>query len=145
MQVHPYLNFDGNAEDALRFYETALKGKLSPIVRFGDMAGGEWTPPPAEAKKVMHAGVSFGNGQMLMASDVPKGMGKPVVVGTNSYISLHPDSRQEADRLFAALSEGGKVEMPMGDQAWGDYWGAFTDRFGTQWMINHHDASKDKA
>jgi PhnB protein len=72
-----------------------------------------------------------------MGTDAPESMGFKVNPGNNVYISLHPDSREEADRLFSALSAGGKVEMPMQDMFWGDYYGSLTDKFGTQWMINY--------
>tara|TARA_B100000929_G_C15465731_1_gene406108 strand:+ start:1188 stop:1394 length:207 start_codon:yes stop_codon:yes gene_type:complete len=66
-------------------------------------------------------------------------MGQKLTDGNNNYISLHPDSRDDADRLFNGLSKGGKVEMPMEDQFWGDYFGSFTDKFGVNWMVNYND------
>ena len=93
--------------------------------------------PERDQDKVMHVGLRVGDDQMIMASDTLESLGQELVVGNNAYISLHPDSKEEADRLFAALSEGGTVEMPMADQVWGDYYGSFKDRFGVQWMINY--------
>lgn len=75
-----------------------------------------------------------------MASDMIDGMGPEHVLGTNMNISVHPDSREEADRSFAELSEGGKVGMPLADQFWGDYFGHFTDCFGIQWMVSYRAA-----
>ena len=108
-------------------------------MRFGDIPPMEGMPPlPDEMKnRVMHVGINLGD-QVLMGSDTMPGMGKPFQTGNNNYISIHPDSREEADRIFGELSEGGEVESPMEDQFWGDYWGSFTDKFGTNWMINYN-------
>ena len=65
-----------------------------------------------------------------------------VIPGNNFSISVHPDSRQDADRIFNALAEGGTVTMPMADQFWGDYFGSVTDRFGINWMVNYNDPTK---
>jgi PhnB protein len=72
-----------------------------------------------------------------MATDALESMGHPVTMGNNFYISISPDSKQEAERLFNGLSEGGKVEMPLSDQFWGAYYGSCRDKFGVGWMINY--------
>lgn len=136
MRLHTYLNFDGDAEEAFRFYEKALGGKLSEISRFRDMPPGDFEVDPADEDKVMHVALELGDGERLMASDTPSSMADERVVGTNVSISVHPDSREEADRIFQALSEGGEVEMEMQDAFWGAYFGSLTDRFGVQWMLN---------
>ena len=82
--------------------------------------------------------VPLGKDQMLMGTDALESHGHNLVQGNNVHISVHPDSKAEADRLFTALSEGGKVQMPMADQPWGDYYGNFQDKFGVHWMINYH-------
>ena len=81
-------------------------------------------------------GVDYLLGRPIMASDVLPGMGPARVVGNHINISLHPSSKAEADRVFAALAEGGTVTMPLADQFWGDYFGSFVDRYGVPWMIN---------
>jgi len=86
----------------------------------------------------MHIGLPVGNEQMLMASDVLESLEHQLVPGNNIYISVHPDSKAEADRLFNALAEGAKIEMPIADQPWGDYYGSLRDQFGVHWMINYH-------
>lgn len=139
MQLTPYLNFDGNTEEVFRFYEKAFQGKLGPINRFGDMPMPGVEMPDAAKSRVMHVRLDIPGGPSLMGSDIVPELGQKLVVGNNAYISIHPTSKAEADRLFAVLSEGGKVEMAMADQPWGDYWGAFSDRFGIQWMINYHE------
>ena len=90
---------------------------------------------------VMHVGLALPDGQMLMGSDRVEGMGPPRKAGNTYSISLHPDSREQADRIFRGLAEGGTVTMPMADQFWGDYYGSLTDRFGVLWMVNYNAES----
>lgn len=138
MKIHPYLNFDGRTEEAFRFYEKALGGKLTEFHRFGAMPAQEgFELTPAQKNLVMHVGLELPGGQNIMASDVIAGMGPSRVEGNNISISLHPDSRQDADRFFNALAEGGRITMPIADQFWGDYFGSLTDRFGINWMVNY--------
>ena len=140
MKIHAYLNFDGKAEEALRFYRPILGGKLTEIHRFSSMPQeGGFELTTEQKNLVMHVGLELPDGQMLMASDVIEGMGQ-LVEGNNISISVHPDSRLEADRIFGALIEGGDVIMPMADQFWGDYFGSLTDRFGINWMVNYSAA-----
>ena len=143
MKLNPYLNFDGNCEEAFNFYKKVFKKEFNQygIIRFGDLPPQEGVEIPDDIKnRVMHVGIDLGE-QMLMGSDIMPGMNnRPFKTGDNSYISLHPDSREEADRLFNELSEGGTVEMPMVDQFWGDYFGSFIDKFGNCWMINYNEA-----
>lgn len=140
MNLSPYLNFPGNAEEAMTFYAQALGGTLGDVFRFGAMPGSEEIPKELH-NGVMHVGLDLPGGSRLMASDVMEGMGPPYVAGTNMSISVHPDSREEADKIFKALSEGGTITMPLADQFWGDYYGMLTDRFGIQWMVNFHDGN----
>lgn len=140
MKINPYLNFDGTTEEALRFYEKAIGGKLTEIHRFGSMPqqnGFELTPE--QKARVMHVALELPDGQTIMASDRMPGMGPARVEGNNFSVSVHPDSRQEADRIFNALAQGGTITMPIADQFWGDYFGGLTDRFGINWMVNYSD------
>lgn len=139
MKVNVYLNFPGNTEEAFEFYRSVFGGEFSSVVRFKDMPMEGVTIPEADQDKLMHISLPVGDGQVLMATDVLTSLGQELNTGNNAHISLHPDSRQEADRLFAALSQGGTVEMPIGDQVWGDYYGSFRDRFGVNWMVNHSE------
>lgn len=137
--VSTYLNFRQTTEQAFAFYKTVFKTEyMGPIARFGDMPPSAECPPVPEADKnlVLHVALPILAGHVLMASDCPDSMGQPFAQGNNVYINLQPDTRGEADRLFNELSAGGAVEMPMQDMFWGDYFGSFTDRFGTRWMIN---------
>ncbi len=142
--VGTYLNFAGNTEEAFTFYKSVFNTEFTGdgIMRMGDAPPQEGQPEMSEAEKnlVMHVGLQILGGHFLMGTDVPESMG-PVTMGTNVYISLNPDSREEADRLFAALSGGGDAEMPLAYQFWGDYFGSLVDRFGVQWMINYTPAS----
>ena len=137
--VSTYLNFNGQTEEAFEFYRSVFGTEYdgNGIMRMGDVPPSEEMSEASEKDRnlVMHVSLPILGGHRLMGSDVPEHWGQ-TTVGTNYYISLHPETREEADRLFAALSEGGKIESEMADQFWGDYWGAFTDKFGVQWMIN---------
>jgi PhnB protein len=139
-KLNPYLNFDGNCEAAFNHYKKVFGGEFSGqgVMRFGDMPVCDEIPPLADEHKnrVMHVSLPIGN-ELLMGSDIMPGFGNgPFKIGDNTYVSIHPNSREEADRLFKELSEGGEIEMPMEDQFWGDYFGSFRDRFGISWMVN---------
>jgi PhnB protein len=142
MKIHAYLNFAGHAEEACRFYADVLGGTLTDIHRFGSMPpNDEFQLTDEQKNMVMHVGVQLPDGQMIMASDMLEGVGPPRIQGTTVSLSVHPTSRDEADRIFSGLAEGGTVTMPMEDQFWGDYYGAVTDRFGMHWMVNHNEAN----
>lgn len=134
MVLNPYLNFDGNAEEAFRFYHSVFGGELT-VRKMNEMPGVE-NLPDNEKNRAMHVSLPIGKGQFLMASDCLPSAGHVLHVGNNNYISITPDSRAEADRLFNGLSAGGKIEMPMEDMFWGDYFGSFEDKYGVRWMIN---------
>lgn len=132
-----YLNFAGNTEEAFNFYRSVFGGEFSSVVRFKDMPMEGTSIPKDDEDKIMHIGLPISEDQMLMATDTLASLGQELTQGNNVHVSIHPDSREQADRLFNALSEGGTVEVPIGDQPWGDYYGNFTDRFGVQWMVNY--------
>ena len=100
MKVNPYLNFDGNAREAFEFYKSVFGGEFSAVQTFGEMPAGDKPMSEEEKSLVMHISLPLGDGQFLMASDVSKAMGMKLVVGNNNYISLHPDSLEEAKKLF---------------------------------------------
>lgn len=137
--VATYLNFERNAEEAFNFYKSVFGGEFEgEIMRFSQMPQQEGTPPLKEEDKnlVMHVSLPIMGGYKLMGADAPESMGIKLVKGNNVYISLQPDSRAETTRLFNALSEGGKIEMPLQDMFWGDFFGSFVDKFGVCWMFN---------
>lgn len=136
-KVHTYLNFAGNAEEAFEFYRSVFGGEFSSRVRFQDMPMEGVDIPEQDQDKMMHIALPIGDDDILMASDALESLGQQLSQGNNVYVSLHPDSREEADRIFSSLSQGGEVEMPIADQMWGDYFGSFKDKFGVRWMVNH--------
>lgn len=137
MKTNPYLNFDGQAEEAFEFYKSVFGGEFSQIMRMSDMPGNEGISEN-ERNRLMHISLPIGDTTILMASDIMPSMGHTLDKGNHMYISLHTDSREEADRIFNGLSQGGEVEMPMEDQFWGDYFGSFIDKYGIGWMINYN-------
>ena len=136
-KLHSYLNFAGNTEEAFNFYKSVFGGEFSSVVRFKELPIEGVTLSAEDEAKIMHIGLPIGEDEVLMASDTLKSLGQELVEGNNVYISVHPESREEADRLFNTLSEGGDVEMPIADQPWGDYYGSFKDKFGVNWMVNY--------
>ena len=136
--INPYLNFDGTAEEAMNFYKGVFGGDFTgPVMRWGEAPGCEEFNLTEENKgKVMHMALPISDGNVIMASDSIKGLGPALEVGNNVSIAIGPKSREEADRLFAGLSEGGQVSMPMSEAFWGGYFGSFVDKFGINWLIN---------
>ncbi len=133
-----YLNFKRNTEEAFLFYKQVFGTDFTgPIARM-DTAPQDPERPLAEEDKnlVMHVELPITGGHVLMGTDAPESMGFTLQQGNNVYINLEPDTPEEAERLFGALSEGGKVEMPLQEMFWGAIFGSLTDRFGVQWMVN---------
>ncbi len=136
--VSVYLYFTDQTEAAFAFYKDVFGTEyVMEPVRFGAMSGGEGMPEMPDEIKNLIANVQLPilDGHVLMGSDSPALFGNSTVVGTNVQICLKPDSREEADALFAALSAGGTVDRPMEDMVWGDYYGELADRFGIKWII----------
>lgn len=132
-----YLNFKGNCEAAFEFYQRVFQTELAgPPMRFGEMPPDDNYPVADENKNdIMHIALPILGGHQLMGSDVPPAMQHGFIVGTNVNIHVGPDTRAEAERLFAALGEGGQVQMPLQEQFWGDFFGMVTDQFGVHWMV----------
>ncbi|HER09393.1 MAG TPA: VOC family protein [Bacteroides sp.] len=137
--VSTYLNFQRNTEEAFHFYKSVFGGDfVGGISRFRDIPGSVEMPPIPEEDRdlVMHVALPILGGHLLMGTDAPESMQFRVNPGNNVYINLEPDTREEADRLFRALSEGGAVEMEMQETFWGAYYGSCKDKYGVQWMVN---------
>ncbi|MGV7108033.1 VOC family protein [Flavobacterium sp. U410] len=135
--VNVYLTFNGNTEEAFNFYKSVFGGEFSYIGKFKDMPQSEDHPPlsPEEGERIMHVSLPISKETILMGSDSTSFSGN-VTFGNNFSVSINAGSREEADRLFSGLSNGGKVIMPMETTFWGAYFGMFVDQFGINWMIN---------
>ena len=142
-RVSTYLNFPGTAEEAFAFYASVFGTEpLTPLQRFGDMPADPGAPelPEAERSKVLHVELPILAGHVIMATDMLESMGQQMRVGNNTTLNLEPDTRAEAERLYAALSEGGADATGLDHMPWGSYWGTCLDRFGVRWMFNVTDS-----
>jgi PhnB protein len=138
-KVSTYLNFPGSTEAAFTFYKSVFGTEYSmPISRFKDIPPQPGQPalPEAELNLVMHVALPILGGHVLMGTDAPESMGFKLKQGNSIYINLEPDTRSETNRLFKLLAEGGKVEMPLQEMFWGDYFGSLQDKYGVNWMLN---------
>jgi PhnB protein len=135
-KLNSYLNFHGCAEEAFIFYKSVFGGEFTTLMRFKDIADfpGKEKLSATDLNKVMHVSLNIGD-NVLMATDMLESLGQHLKTGNAVTLSLHPDGKQEADRLYHALSQGGNSHQPMTDMFWG-YWGMLSDKFGVQWMVN---------
>jgi PhnB protein len=135
MRLNTYLNFGGNCEAALKFYEEHLGGKITSIVPYSQMPPGPENPPipPGYENALMHARITFG-GTELFASDVPPDRFQPM---RSAYLTLSVDSSPEAERIYALLTEGGEIFMKMDETFFAHRFAMFRDRFGVSWMLIH--------
>ena len=145
-RVSTYLNFQGNTEEAFTFYKSVFGTDYTvPPMRMGVVPSDPSMPELSDAEKqmIMHIELPILAGHSLMATDMVESMGHKLIIGNNTTINLEPDTREETDRLFAALSEGGPESdrAPMADMFWGAYWGCCLDRFGVRWMFNFMPAA----
>lgn len=136
-KLNTYLNFAGNTEEAFNFYKSVFGREFTSVVRFKDMPMQGVNIPREDENKILHIGLPIGKDNVLMATDTLESLGQKLTQGNNVYISVHPENKEEADRIFNALSASGTIEMPIADQPWGDYYGSFKDKFGVQWMVNY--------
>ena len=139
--IHPWINFNGNAEEAFTFYKSVFGGEFAMVMRFSALAGPEFPVAEHEANKIMHIALPIGD-SVLMGNDVPEIMGKTNENENRSKISINCESKEEADKLFNGLSAGGSVTMPMNQTFWGAYFGMFADKFGIHWMVNFDENEK---
>ena len=138
--INPYINFNGNAEEAFTFYRSVFGGEFGKIIRFKDLSSPEFPVAENEANKIMKITLPIGK-NILMANDVPESMGRVNENENRSKIAVTAESREEAEKLFNGLSEGGTVEMPIGDSPWGSYFAMFRDKYGIEWTVEF-DPSK---
>lgn len=143
-KLNPYLNFPGNSEEAFNFYKSVFGGDFAGgINRFKDTPEADKLSDE-DKNKIMHIALPIGTGNTLMATDALESMGHKVNAGNNFHLSLEAESKEEAGKLFNALSDGGKVTVPLADAFWGAYFGMLTDKFGIPWMVNYtYSANKE--
>jgi PhnB protein len=136
--VNIYLTFNGNCEEAFRFYRSVFGGEFEYIGKYGEMPPQQDIPLVSERDKdkVMHVTLPISKETMLMGNDSLGEAESPTVTGNNFTISIRTDTKEEADRLFNKLSEGGQVTLPMRETFWGSYYGMITDKFGIHWKMN---------
>ncbi len=140
-QINPYINFNGNAEEAFTFYKSVFGGEFAKIIRFKDLSGPEFPVSENEANKIMYIALPIGD-SILMANDVPESMGRTNENENRSKISISTESKAEADKIFNGLSAGGQIEMPMEDSPWSTYFGMFRDKYGIEWMVEFDSKNK---
>ena len=138
--LHPWINFNGNAEEAFKFYQSVFGGEFTKVVRFKDIATDEFPIPEDEENKIMYIALPIGDNTELIANDVPEVLGRVNERENRSKILLRLESKEEADRVFQGLSTGGEVEGPMGDSPWGSYAGMFRDKYGIEWIVEFSPA-----
>ena len=140
--LHPWINFNGNAEEAFAFYKSVFGGEFAKMVRFKDIASAEFPVPEKEENKIMYIALPIGKDTVLIANDVPEVLGRVNERENRSKILVNTESNEEADRLFHGLSSGGEIEGPMGDSPWGTYAGMFRDKYGIEWIIEFSPTKK---
>ena len=135
MQLDIYVNYRGRCEEAFRFYEQHLGGRISGLVRHGQQPNPNPNIPADWNEKVVHARIEIG-GTVLMGADIPQA--DPM---RSAYLSLSLDSEQDAERIYALLTDGGEVFMKMEKTPFANRFAMIRDRFGTSWMLLHQPES----
>lgn len=135
MTINPWINFNGNAEEAFNFYKSVFGGEFAKVIRFKDLASPEFQVPDTEAEKIMQITLPINGANMLIGNDVPEFMGKVSENENRSKIHLDVDSKEEAEKIFNGLSLGGQVEGPISDSPWGTYAAMFRDKYGIEWIV----------
>ena len=136
--INIYLTFDGNCEEAFKFYQLVFGGEFASISKFYEMPPQEGMEPmpQEELNRIMHVTLPISKETLLMGSDTGGQWSADHKEGNNFSISIGTNTNAEADRLMAELSDGGQVTMPMSKTFWGSYFGMLTDKFGIKWMIS---------
>ena len=143
--INIYLTFNGDCEEAFEFYKSAFGNEFAMMSRFKEMPPDPNFPvAEADMEKIMHVSLPISDETVLMGSDTGGEWAGHFQQGNNFSVSIGTDSKEEADRLFYLLSEGGNVTMPMSDTFWESYFGMFTDKFGIQWMVSYDDPNRQK-
>jgi len=133
--IHPWINFNGNAEEAFTFYKSVFGGEFTKIIRMKDLAGAGSHVSEADAEKILRIVLPIGADSVLIANDIPSAMGTVSEHENRSKIAVTAESKEEAEAIFNGLSAGGQVEMPMAEGPWGTYFGMFRDKYGIEWTV----------
>mgnify|MGYP001565825998 CR=1 FL=1 len=141
--INPYINFNGNAEEAFNFYKSVFGGEFGKITRFKDIASAEFPVGENDANKIMRISLPIGK-NILIANDVPESMGRVNENENRSKIAVIAESKEEADKIFGGLSVGGTVEMPMAESPWGTYFAMFRDKYGIEWTVEFDAKSSEQ-
>lgn len=141
--INPYINFNGNAEEAFNFYKSVFGGEFANIIRFKDLNIPENPIAEHEVEKIMHIALPIGK-NVLMGNDVPERMGRVNELENRSKISVGAESKEEAEWIFNGLTAGGSIEVPMDESPWGSYFGMFRDKYGIEWMVDFDPKHKGK-
>ncbi len=134
--INPYINFNGNAEEAFTFYQSVFGGEISKIIRFKDLSSPEFPVGEKDAEKIMRICLPIGI-STLIANDVPDFMGKVSENENRSKIAVSTDSKEEAERICNGLSVGGTLEMPMAESPWGSFFAMLRDKYGIEWTVEY--------
>ncbi len=134
MKINPWINFNGNAEEAFNFYKSVFGGEFTKVIRFKDVSSPEFPVAEAEVNKIMQINLPIGNANILIGNDVPEYMGKVNENENRSKIKVDTDSKEEAEKIFNGLSSGGQVEVPPDNSA-GTYFSMFRDKYGIEWVV----------
>lgn len=129
--LNPYINFNGNAEEALNFYKSVFGGELV-ISRFREFASPQMPVADEHLDNVMHGALTTDYLQLMAADTVHAS----AVVGDNISLSLSGDDKVTLTKYYEALSEGGTIKEHLAEAPWGDWFGMFTDKFGIEWLVN---------
>ncbi len=139
--ISPWINFNGNAEEAFNFYKSVFGGEFATVTRFKDVASAEFQVPENEADNIMRITLPINGGNMLIGNDVPGFMGAVSESENRSKIHVAAESKEEAERIFGELSAGGQVEMPIADDGSGTYFGMFRDTYGIEWIVEYKQSA----
>lgn len=138
-KINPYLHFIGNTEEVFDFYKSVFGGEFATVMRYGDMSGQEGCEnlPDDDKQKIMHIALPLSDGHVLMGTDAVGEHAADAKFGNNISLSISADSKEEADKIFNGLAEGGEVTMPLSDTFWGAYFGMLKDKYDVQWLVNY--------
>ena len=136
MTINPWINFNGNAEEAFTFYKSIFGGEFTKIIRLKDLASPEFPVEEKDANQIMQIVLPISERNTLIGNDVPAFMGTVNENENRSKIQVDADSKEEAEKIFTGLSIGGQVEAPIGDSPWGTYFGMLRDKYGIEWIVN---------